>query len=314
MTMHFRDIAAHAAADGVIAPEEISALRRSGWANGRIEPEEAEAIFAANHALGDSSPEWSDFFVEAIGEYVLNQIEPRGYVSEENAAWLIVQVEHDGRVDSLTEFELLVRLFEKALNVPESLRAYVLEQIEQAVVTGTGPTRCGGVLEAGNVNATEAKLMRRALFGLGSDRPGGISRREAELLFRIKDDTLGANNHPEWKRLFVQGVGNYLQGFSSYTPLSRERAGELEGFMNDTSSSVGRFMGQMASAVANPNRIGKVFGRKGVTPPVEVLVSAARAVTHHEQEWLDAQIEANGEIDEYDQALLNFLAEDGYKG
>ena len=48
-------------------------------------------------------------------------------------------------LDSLTELELLVKVLEKAIDVPEQLNAYALDQIEQAVLTGEGPTRDGGV-------------------------------------------------------------------------------------------------------------------------------------------------------------------------
>ena len=132
----------------------------------------------------------------------------------------------------------------------------------------------------------------------------------AEKTFQRSIDRRRADNAPEWKRLFVQGVGNYLQGFTGHTPLSRERASQLEAFMNDTSSSVGRFMGEVARSVAQPNRLGKVFGRKAVTPAIEHFVEEARKVTRDEQDWLDEQIEANGQVDEYDCALLDFLAEE----
>ena len=52
MSIHFRDLAEQAAADGAIAPEEILSLRRAGWGDGRIQPEEAEAIFAINPLTG----------------------------------------------------------------------------------------------------------------------------------------------------------------------------------------------------------------------------------------------------------------------
>ena len=64
---------------------------------------------------------------------------PRGYVSEENAAWLIARIDHDGRVDTLSELELLVKVLETALNAPASLKDYALRQIEDAVLSGTGP-------------------------------------------------------------------------------------------------------------------------------------------------------------------------------
>jgi hypothetical protein len=311
MTMHFSAIADHAARDGAITADEIASLRKAGWSDGRISVEEAEAIFAINNALSEPTTEWSDFFVEAIGEFVINRLEPKGYVTPQQADWLIAQIAISGDVDSLTELEVLVRVAEKATSVPASLRAHVLEQIEHAVVTGEGPTRCGGELQAGNVTEAEERLLRRTLYGIGSERPAGISRREAELLFRIKDATLGAENAPAWKRLFVQGVGNYLGGFTAHTPVSRERAAELEAFMSDTSTSIGRFFGRLATDRVGANRFGMVFGRKG-EPARDFAAEAATEaeVTGAEKAWLDEKVFANGRVDEYDRALLDFLYED----
>ncbi|MAF29157.1 MAG: hypothetical protein CL820_10555 [Croceicoccus sp.] len=308
MTISFQDIAAQAARDGIITDAELLDLRRNGWCDGTISPQEAESIFAINHALGERSAAWTDFFVEALGEFLLNRQEPRGYMAEDQADWLIAQVTRDGRIDSMAELELLVRMIERASNVPETLKSFVLEQIEREVLTGTGPTRDGGELSDTHVSEAEVALLRRVLFGQASDRPAAISQREAELLFRIKDATLGALNARGWKRLFVQGVGNYLQGWSSpNAQITRDRAAELDRFMTDTDSGVGRFMARMVKAV--PNSAGIVFGRKQAdTPDLDARIAAEADITASEQSWLDAQVEANGEIDEYDRALLHFLA------
>ena len=47
-------------------------------------------------------------------------------------------------------------------------------------------------------------------------------------------------------------------------------------------------------------------------PPrhIELEVADAAEVTTMEQAWLQGQIQANGQIDEFDQALLDFLAEE----
>ena len=210
----------------------------------------------------------------------------------------------------MTELELLVRVIEKAMNVPQVLKDYVLKQIEQAVLDGVGPTRAGGSLEKGNVNATEASLLRRVIFAQAGDQPAAVSQHEAEMLFRLKDRTLAADNAPEWKRLFVQGVGNFLQGYSSYKPLETLRAAELESFMNDTTPHMGRFAARMAGA-----NIGEgfrtVFGKKKVKQMVDLSseVMKAEEVTLIENTWLQGQIHANDVIDDYDQALLDFLRE-----
>lgn len=313
MSMHFRELASKVAADGAITPDEILSLRRDGWGDGKIVPDEAEAIFAINDAIAAPSAEWSDFFVEALGEFIINAVEPKGYVSEAQADWLIGRIDHNGKLDSLTELELLVRLAERALSVPQSLRDYALAQIEQAVLTGEGPTRRGGTLEKGNVTKGEADLLRRLLFASGSDRPAGVSRAEAELLFRIKDATLGADNAPEWKRLFVQGVGNYLAGFTSYQPVSRERAAELESFMNDTRSSLGGFARRLGKSFLRDDFFdvaADALGGQRSDPGLDERIGSARKVDLTEQTWLEARIDGNGQVDEYDAALLEFLAEE----
>ncbi len=161
----------------------------------------------------------------------------------------------------MTELELLTRVIEKARNVPDSLKDFVLEVIELAALTGTGPTRDGGELSDTHITEAECKLIRRVIFGSGGDRPAAVSRREAEMLFRIKDASEHAANAPEFQRLFVQGVGNYLMGFASDTAqLSRERMLELEAFVADNSVNIGRFMGAMATTA--PNAFGQVFGQR----------------------------------------------------
>jgi hypothetical protein len=309
MSMQFRNLAEQAMSDGAISADEVLSLRQEGWSTGHIDADEADAIFVLNDHLDNPTAEWSDFFVEAISEFLVHSLEPKGYVTEGQADWLIERIDNNGRLDSLTELELLVKVLEKATDVPERLNLYAIDQIEQAVLTGEGPTRDGGVLEKGNVTESEARLLRRIIFAQGSDRPAAVSQREAEMLFRLKDATLTADNTPEWKRLFVQGVGNYLQGFGGSEPLSRERAIELENFMNKSASSIGGFFGRMAHS--NPIAgFSSVFGDKGETPDLDAEVSAAHQVTSLEQSWLQGQIDANGQIDEYDQALLDFLAED----
>ncbi len=308
MTMHFRALADAIAADGAITPQEILSLRQTGWSDGVISPEEAEAVFAINDRVAAPTEEWSDFFVEALSEFVVNGLEPKGYVEPSQADWLISRIDHNGHLDSLTELELLVKVLEKAVNVPQRLKDYGLAQIEQAVLTGEGPTRAGGALEKGNVTAGEVALLRRMIFAQAGDRPAAVRQSEAEMLFRLKDAALAADNAPEWRRLFVQGVGNYLMAFSSYEPLSNERAAQLEKFMGSATPSLLGFAARMVRADIGSG-MRAVFGRKGVSPDQNAALASAAEVTHQENTWLQGQIDANDQLDAYDQALLDFLKE-----
>lgn len=312
MTINFPELARQAAADGVITAEEVLAMRRAAWPDGRIDQTEAEAILAINEVVSDKSAEWTDFLVEAVGEYVLNGTEPRGYVADETADWLIARLDHDGRLDSVAELELLVRVLEKALGTPDRLKDYALAQIERAVLTGEGPTRDGGTLSTGSITEAECKLLRRVIFASGGDRPSAVSQREAEMLFRLKDASLGAPNAAEWQRLFVQGVGNYLQGWTGGRPLSRDRAAQLESFMNDHSHGLGSFFGRMSQVGASDLAWAArdVFG--GSKPADRDYAGEAdsdAALTSPEKAWLNGRIEADGRTDPLEEALIAFLAE-----
>jgi hypothetical protein len=282
------------------------ALRRLGWGDGVITREEAEAIFVINRSLNETSGEWVDFFVEALGEFVLNGSEPRGMCDDEEAQWLIGALDADGRLETMAELELLVRVIEKARNVPDSLKHYALKQIEAAVLTGTGPTRCGGDLSDTHISGAECRIMRRVVFASGGHGPAAVSRFDAEMLFRIKDATLGASNSGEWQPLFVDGVANYLKGFTlANAQLSHERMKELEAFIADNNHGVGRFIGRVVGEVPQVrNHFGKVFGQRadwGVTE----REAEGNLVTENETAWLDAMIEADGEIDALERALID---------
>ncbi len=314
MTTQFIAIAETAAADGQITAEGILALRREGWGDGIITRAEAEALFALNAALNERSNEWVDFFVEAIGEFTLNGSEPRLQCSDEEAAWLIDQVDRDGRVESMAELETLVRILERAENTPDRLKNYVLCEVERAVLSGTGPTRCGGELSATHISAAECRIIRRVIFSAGGHGPAAVTRLDAEMLFRLKDETLAEENAAEWDDLFIDGVANYLKGFIlPHAQVSHARKLELEAFIADNRANVGRFMGRVArEAPKVANHFGKVFGKKRPAgTDFAALATQGEKIDDFEKEWLDRMVEADGEVDELESRLIARLtAED----
>ena len=313
MTTHFTELARRAAADGQVSAQELLALRQQGWGDGIITREEADALFAVNNILAERDEPWCDFFVEAIGEHVLNGSEPRLQCSEDEAQWLIDRIDHDGAVESLVELETIVRIIERAQNTPVRLKDYVLAQVEREVLTGIGPTRCGGALAATHITAAECRIVRRVIFASGGHGPAAVSRYDAEMLFRLKDETLAEENAPEWDDLFLDGVSNYLKGFAlQNAQLDHDRALELQAFIADNKANVARFMGRVAKEMPNAaNHFGKVFGKKDTAPSFAEQAAAGAEVTDHEQEWLEAMIEADGEVDELERRLLARIIEEG---
>lgn len=307
MTTQFIAVAQAAVADGRITAEELLSLRREGWGDGIITRAEAEALFAVNNALNERTPEWCDFFVEAIGEFVLNGTPPRLQCSLEEAEWLIGQIDHDGVVESMVELETMVRILERAENTPDRLKNYVLDVVEREVLTGTGPTRCGGALAATHISAAECRIIRRVIFASGGHGPAAVTRWDAELLFRLKDATLAEENAAEWDDLFIDGVANFLKGFVlPNAQVSHERKRELEAFVADSSVNVGRFMGRVAKEAPQVmNHFGRVFGKKQAAgTDFEALAAAGEVVTDYESEWLEKMVAADGEVDELESRLI----------
>lgn len=307
MTIPMIDVIARAKTQSVLSADDVLALRRTVWPDGKIDASEADAIFDLNAAIADPPVEWVDFFVEVVATYVVRQQAPVGYVDAAKADWLVARIDRDGRVESLGELTALVKILEDATNVPDTLKHYALRQIEQIVLTGSGPTRDGGTLDPGSITVAEVALLRRILFAQASDGPGMISRAEADLLFRIKDATLGQPNAPEWRTLFVQAIGNHLMAHSDYRALTRERAAELDRFMTDTRSSVFGFLGRMIRTPWN-DAMQAARADTADTPDHDAAVARDRAIAPAERDWLVRALDADATRDPLEQALLDFIA------
>lgn len=304
MTAPITDLTARLRDQQRISPEDALQMRRIVWHDGDIDPSEADAIFDLNGAVKSTSRDWIDFFVEAMTVYLVRQQTPQGYVDEAKAAWLMARIDRDGRVDTLAELELLAKVLEDATSVPDALKTYAIAQIEQVVVTGSGPTRDGGTIDPGCITEAEVSLLRRILFAQAGDDAAIINRAEAEMLFRVKDATLGAPNAPSWQKLFVQAVGNHLMAHQHYRPLSHDDATRLDRFMTEVTPSATGFLSRMASAL-----VGKHDAR-APTAKVdrESAVAADHIVTPSEQTWLSGAIDRDGQRDPLETALLAFIA------
>ncbi|HYD38827.1 MAG TPA: hypothetical protein VEA60_14505 [Allosphingosinicella sp.] len=308
MSFSFADFSSTLETGGAISPDDVLAIRRAVWPDGAVARAEAETIFDLHRRARRPGPEWGDFFIEAITDHVVNGAEPRGYVDDETAAWLTAEIARGGPVGPV-ELELVVGILEKAVNVPASLKAWALAEVERCVLHGTGATRRDGDVRPGIVDEAEVRLMRRIVFAGGGDGALVVSREEAQMLWRIKDATLGAANAEGWKQLFVQAVGNHLMAWSSYRPLEREEAARLETFMDDHRSGVLGFLSRMRGS---PDFEGarKMFEGGETADQHRAAVDSAAAVTAIEKAWLEAEVDRDGRRDECEEALLRFLEQE----
>jgi hypothetical protein len=314
MTAALADLTSTLTKSARIGAEDVLGLRRLVWADASVSREEADALMALNTACPVQAPEWIDYFVEVMTDYLVRQQQPEGYVDTAKADWLMQWIDKDGRVDSRGELELLVKVVETAAAVPASLRTYTLKQIEAAVLTGSGPTRRervdgDGALDAGCINATEVELLKRVIYAQGGADGWIVSTEEADMLFRIKDATLGARNADGWADLFVHAVANHLMAHRNYDTLSRDDQMRIDAYAADTKVHIGRFFRRMVGReqAALPDTVLDIADKVGD----ERAAAADHALTPAEVTWTVDHIRADGRYDAMEKALVAFLRNEG---
>jgi hypothetical protein len=301
-------------ARGSIKDADVLKLRRNYYDDGRITAEEADVLFALNDACPVQDPAWAECFVEAITDYIVDQAKPEGYLTADNAQWLIERIAKDGHVESKTELELLVSVLDKARWAPQSLVRFALDQVKDAVINGTGPLRSGKLLEPGVVTEADVDLLRRILYAFGGDGNIAITEPEAEVLFDIDAATAGADNHPSWSDLFVKAIANCVMAASGYAMPSREEALARDAWLDRRGDlSLDKVVGGMVPA----SGIMGLFGIYREQTPEEraiarltqqkIEIVTNEAVTMPEAEWLSRCINRHEPLTPNERALLMFL-------
>ncbi|WP_376704266.1 hypothetical protein RQ479_04640 [Mesorhizobium sp. ISC25] len=295
-----------------ITAEDVVMLRREVFGDGVVTRGEAEALFALDATAKDKCAEWLEFFVEAVTDFIVHQEKPAGYVSQENADWLIRTISRDGMVDSRTELELLVHVLEVAKSSPSTLSGYALEQVAHAVVEGNGPLMTGGRLIPGSIAKAEVELLRRILYAYGGDGNIAISRAEAEVLFEINERTAAGDNDPSWNDLFVKAIANFVMCSAGYEPPVRDVALRRDSFFEQADPEIGGFFSRMVSdglsgimeAYRSPGDVEAEWESRNKA--AEALARRAETVDAGEAKWLAEHI-GDRPLHENERALLTLI-------
>lgn len=301
-----------------IGAKDVLKFRREVFGDGIVGQAEADAVVAMNGAVAEKSREWTEFFVEALSDYIVNQAEPRGYVSAANADWLIAAVARDGKVESVAELELLIKVLDRATSSPDRLVRFVLDQVGRAVLEGEGPLAKAGRLEKGAINEAEVELLRRVLYAVGGDGGISVSRAEAEFLFQLNDRTVAAKNHKSWQDLFVKAIANYLMAAASGKPAPRAAALKREEWLDSANESIGStvagafsVLGQMFSGAFMADmsdaheQIERAWAARN--EETQAAIASAETISQVEADWLIDRVSRDGVVHENEKALLRFL-------
>jgi hypothetical protein len=313
--MYNRDVVADVMASKRVTAGHVTELRRAIYHDGVAEAGEVERLFKIDEAATERDPGWSELFVEAVTDYLVEQVEPHGYISDANADWLIERISSDGVVKTATELELLVKALERAKQSPERLSAFALNQVKRAAVEGDGPLACGRELTPGHIGRPEVELIRRILYAFGGHGNVAITHSEAEVLFDINDHTAEAENDPFWSDLFVKAVANFMMAASGYAVPTREEALRREAWLDTDPGGLGDFFGRMMAGglrgiIAAYRQPGKeeVWAERNAQK--KAAIASAEVVTADEAEWLSHRIGRDGMLHENEKALLRFIRDE----
>nr|WP_245485956.1 MULTISPECIES: hypothetical protein [unclassified Mesorhizobium] len=296
-----------------ITAEDVVMLRREVFGDGVVTRGEAEALFALDAKAKDKCAQWPVFFVEAVTDFIVHQEKPAGYISQDNADWLVRAISRDGMVDSRTELELLVHVLEKAKSSPNGLCVYALAQVANAVLDGKGPLMHDGKLVPGLIAKAEVELLRRILYAHGGDGNIAITRAEAEMLFKINERTAAANNDPSWNDLFVKAIANFVMCSAGYEAPIRDVALRRDSFFEQAEPGIGSFFGRMVSgglagimeAYRAPGDIESEWESKNKA--AEALARRAETIDASEAKWLAERIGRDRPLRENERALLTLI-------
>jgi hypothetical protein len=315
----FLDLVDQVAASGRISSEDVLALRRQVFPDGVVSAVEADAVFRLDHACPEKCAEWTRFYIDALTDYYVWQSSPRGYVSEEQACDLLAKVLHDGRIDAMSELELLLNVMHWCESCPEALGLAALAAVKESVLT-PGTAAYGSNRPRAVVSPADVALIHKVIHAPGS--PGGftVTRGEADLLFDLDRATRGEKNAPAWPDLFAKAVANALM-FPRGAPavpsaeeaLRRERWLEERDSIGGLLASIGKEAARGDVPLGEALKEADIFGAERVREAKEKEDAQLSEALHRESidaeeaHWLIGHLEREEDLSVGELKLLAFI-------
>jgi hypothetical protein len=311
--MAIGEVLERVAANGAITAADALAVRRAVYGgDGAVTPDEMQMMLQVDEAARSADPSWTQLVAEAGADFIVNQLPPPGYVSEDNAAWLVERISRDGIVRTSRQFELLVHIVERATSAPGTLAALALKQVELAIMEGRGPL-AGNGLERGRMSREAVDILRRIVYAFGGNGAVAMAKSEAEILFDLNDATAGADNDPSWNDLFVKAIASYVMAAAGYTPPSREHALADERWLDEPTGGLGGFFARMTDGGLQGilSAYKHDAGESGAEHAENIDdMSRAHAVGEDEAAWLAERFGREGHLQENEKALLRFIRDE----
>lgn len=285
---------------GEMSEAEARRIVQDVYDDGIVSRTEAEALFLVTESLSKSDPEWSQRFIGAVKDFLLTKEAPIGWITEEEADWLIAQIGQGDATPSVTEIDLMLSVLRYAEGAPIALSRYALSAISERIRA------------EGNMTSEFVERLRRVLYASAGEAGIWVSRYEATVLFELNDAIAFAKNDPSWNDLFARAVGNHLMASAHPDPQTEAEALSRETWLNDTSSNVGGFLSKMTSAFSQENWFSKLTydphkAKQARQVANEIAVRDAEQVTPDENAWFMKRLGRDQKVSPAERALIEFL-------
>ncbi|MEM8616137.1 MAG: hypothetical protein AAGF20_04295 [Pseudomonadota bacterium] len=284
---------------GEMSETEARRIVGQVYEDGIVSRGEAEALFRLNDVLSEADPYWMQRFAEAIKDYLITREPPVGWVTEDEADWLIAQVDHQGDRPSLSEIDLVLHVLRHAEGAHERLSNHAMATLSRRIKSD------------GRASADMVERLRYAIFARAGDSASWVSRDEAAVLFQINDAIAFAKNDPSWNDFFARAIANHLMASAHPNPVDEAEALRREKWVADTSVNPLRTMGSMVTSFGDGwfekvARSSKKAARARMAA-AEARQKAAEKVTSDEQAWFMRRLGWDGKVSPAEKALIEFL-------
>lgn len=302
---------------GSIKDVDVRNFRAATYKNGLTDATDAEALFRANAGCPIQDPAWARFFIGAISDYIINRVQPEGYLTAEKGNWLIARLSRNGGfVRTKTEIELLLDVLEKSRWSPASLVRFALAQVRHAVTDGSGPLRGGQTRETGCIRDHEVECIRRVLYAFGGDGCVGITRAEAEVLFDIDYALSRYAPIPAWTDLFAKAVLNVVMASAGYAVPPREDALRRDPSLAGEDADLRGWAGAPLQTVATNSldSVWELYSEQSAEhralarlerQRIEIITN--EEITEGEADWLAERLGRDGRLTANQTALVVYL-------
>lgn len=292
---------------GRLTAADVLRLRRALYAKVTIGESDAEWLLKLNSVCRSETPAWRELFLEALTDFFVTQASPPSVVSDVAGRWLLRRLSRADKPASALELDLIAAILQKAMQSPDCLSVFAVEQVRAAVRAGSGPMRASVQDPKPMVCAQDVAFLRQTIFAVRTGGAIAVTRTEADLLFDINDATRHTQNDAGWPSLFARAIGLHV---TSPPPPSRASTAATEPTQFDTTPEPELSLQFLAQVTG---RLGHALTGGALTSTAAKVAASAQSQLEAEQNaavqatWLARRLPSAGPLAAADVALLTFL-------